>query len=156
MVASVVAYSLGGNGSNGRCVTEIAGEKNTANAIITEALVRLRKNQTDEAYTLLETALDVNVVWVGEKLPLAESTTNVLSLVRKYRRGYPQYRESLRHHADTTLKNRNDRANFNLTTARPTPFSRSAFFTSADNGMYRTPPNRVNLRFPVLLKSTAS
>src|SRR5687768_5494005 len=69
---------------------EVAGEKNLTSAIFVNTLVHLRKGRHDEAFSLLETALDKNVVYVGENLPAAESTTNILNVVRRYRLGYPQ------------------------------------------------------------------
>ena len=94
----------------GNCLDEIAGEKNLASLVITKALIQFRDGNANEAFATLETALDLNIIYVHENAADGSKAAGINTVVRDYRMRYPLFPESLQEKGNATLKERNAKA----------------------------------------------
>ena len=109
--------SLGWFTAQRNCHQKVVGEKNAASLIIAKALTQFREGQVSEALVTLETTLDMAVSYAWEQNPHSAETTNILSIIKRYRSQYPAFSQSLRSNGSPVLLERNLKANSILSNA---------------------------------------
>ncbi len=125
LIAIAFAGFVGWHRMERRCQIEVAGEKGFEILVITKALIQFRDGRTNDALSLLETVLDMDVSYIWEKVPNFSGTTNALLLVKRYRSLYPMYPQSLQDGRHPDFKERNERANKILENVTPSKQIRS-------------------------------
>lgn len=111
VVSLAVGGFIGWFSADSRCQAKVVGEKNASSLVIVKALTQLREGRTNDALLLLETTLDKNVSYVWEQNPNSDKTTNILSIIKRYRLQYPSFSEDLQSDGSSVLRERNERAN---------------------------------------------
>jgi len=92
------------------CRKKTVGEINAANIFIVKALTLLREGKQQDAFTVLETTVDLNVAASWEQGANLQIVSNTLNRVREYRQNYPQFSEYLKTNSDEVLQKRYKRA----------------------------------------------
>ena len=125
LIAIAFAGFVGWHRMERRCQIKVAGEKGYEILIITKALIQFRDGRTNDALSVLETVLDMDVAYIWEKAPNIDTTTNALLGVKRYRSLYPMYSQDLKNGGHPVLRERNERANKILENVTPSKQIRS-------------------------------
>lgn len=88
-VAGAGGYHLGYGKGADKSLQLVAGEKNLSSLVIIKALSQIRAGRTNDVLELLETTLDVNVIYIGERRWTSPELTNIFGPIRHYRHAYP-------------------------------------------------------------------